>query len=78
MGKVPEASQVEEKESKIEGTVKLYERRSFVSRLNEIALLPNNIIDSTLTHLYIRRILNIGDSGLHNMLLVEQKGCPNA
>ena len=60
------------KTSSIEENVEIIDRNSFVNRVSEIDLDPNVSKDTllaTLQHLYFRYILNIGDSGPHNILV---------
>ena len=64
-------TKIENKESKIEGNIQVYERGSFVKRITELPEIKEEYMEAIVAHLYLRRALNIGDSGLHNMLLVE-------
>ncbi len=61
--------------TKIEKDVTVAERGSVVNRICELEKTPGILTDkiktATLQHLYIRYLLNIGDSGTHNILLVK-------
>jgi hypothetical protein len=62
----------ETKSSKIEEDVKVLQRSTMVSRVSEIEetdKLTNDIKVASLQHLYLRFLLDIGDSGTHNILV---------
>ena len=61
--------------TKIDTNVKVINRETFIKRISEIeqdaSLMTSDIIKCVLQHLYFRYILNVGDSGTHNLLLRE-------
>ena len=61
--------------TKLETDVEVVERGSVVNRICELEKTPGILTDkiktAVLQHLYIRYLLNIGDSGTHNILLVK-------
>ena len=63
---------VSKKSSKIQPEHEVCERDSFVNRVSEIigsCSMP--IKKASICHLYLRRVLNVGDSGFHNILKIE-------
>ena len=58
--------------SKLESNIKIYPR-GIIKRISDLdeALLTTDIKLAILQHLYLRYLLNIGDSGLHNILYRE-------
>ena len=61
--------------TKIDANVKVIKRKSFVKRMSEVeqdkARMTPDLAISVLQHLYSRYLLEIGDSGTHNILLRE-------
>ena len=60
--------------TKIEKNVKMIPRGEHVMRVSEIegtALLTDDIKLAALQHLYLRFLLDLGDSGTHNILIRE-------
>lgn len=63
--------------TKIETNVKVVPRGEAVRRVSDIegtALLKENIKLASLQHLYLRFLLDLGDSGTHNILVREDYG----
>ena len=63
--------------TKIETNVKVVPRGEAVRRVSDIegtALLTDEIKSAALQHLYIRFLLDLGDSGTHNILVREDYG----
>ena len=54
-------------------TMNVIKRCSFVSRISELTSLSTDLQKACMSHLILRRMLRIGDSGLHNILLINQK-----
>lgn len=58
--------------SKLEKDVQVCDRGSFVNRISEMVNgCPKKIMKASLCHLFLRRALNVGDSGLHNILKIN-------
>ena len=64
-------------DTKIEKSVKVIQRGKHVNRVSDIegtALLTDDIKAASLQHLYLRFLLDLGDSGTHNILVREDYG----
>ena len=63
--------------TKIEENVKVVPRGGHVNRISDIeenGLLTDDIKSAALQHLYLRFLLDIGDSGTHNVLIRQNNG----
>ena len=58
-----------EKTSKLENKVSIFPRKTLIHRVSDMTTPGDKILQASLQHLYIRYILNIGDSGDHNILV---------
>lgn len=66
---------VETKSSSIEKNVRVVKRGTFVNRLKDIESgLSDPLLRAGISHLYLRRMLRIGDSGMHNILEANNLG----
>ena len=66
---------VETKSSTIEKNVSVVKRGTFVNRLKDIESgLSEPMLRAGISHLYLRRMLRIGDSGMHNILQANNLG----
>jgi hypothetical protein len=82
VGKRVEAYDYEIVTTKIDSNVKVVKRETFVKRISDIEQdkdkMNSEVIKSVLQHLYFRFLLQIGDSGTHNILLREDSNINEA
>lgn len=59
----------------IESENKVLDRKTFVYRLNDLKTpMDANLWEGALTHMFFRRCFYVGDSGLWNILKIEENG----